>query len=80
MDYEVEPGEGHRRNDFIKEKGIKTYLIVRKKVERDDSRTPALSEVRVTNEMHVSTHYIPNPDTSLLEFTYRNLHSLKAGS
>lgn len=39
--YEVEPGEGHTRNDFIKEKGIKTYLIVRKKNDGEDSKISA---------------------------------------
>lgn len=38
LDYEVEPGEGHTRNDFIKEKGIKTYLIVRRINHGDDNK------------------------------------------
>ena len=47
--YEVEPGEGHTRNDFIKEKGIKTYLIVRKKNDGEDSKiSAAASQVCVS--------------------------------
>lgn len=41
LDYEVEPGEGHTRNDFIKEKGIKTYLIVRRINHGDDNKISA---------------------------------------
>ncbi|KAJ7361739.1 Adenylate cyclase type 3 [Desmophyllum pertusum] len=37
LDYEVEPGEGHSRNDFIKEQGIKTYLIVKRKDNGDNT-------------------------------------------
>ena len=48
LDYEVEPGEGHTRNDFIKEQGIKTYLVVSKKNDVDDSKTSAASQVSVS--------------------------------
>lgn len=44
LDYEVEPGEGHKRNDFIKEKGIKTYLIVRKKNEKEERKKSSASQ------------------------------------
>ncbi|PFX15541.1 Adenylate cyclase type 6 [Stylophora pistillata] len=42
LDYDVEPGEGHTRNDFIKEQGVKTFLIVRRKSE--DGNKPASSQ------------------------------------
>ena len=36
-DYVVEPGEGHLRNDYIKETGVTTYLIV-KKISREEKK------------------------------------------
>ena len=49
LDYEVEPGEGHSRNDFIKEQGIKTYLVVKKKNDGSNNNTKlsSMSEVSV---------------------------------
>ncbi|XP_020630982.1 adenylate cyclase type 3-like [Orbicella faveolata] len=44
LDYEVEPGEGHTRNDFIKEQGIKTYLVVKKKND-GSNKNPKLSSM-----------------------------------
>ena len=45
LDYEVEPGEGHTRNDLIKEQGIKTYLIVRRINNGDDVKISGASQV-----------------------------------
>ena len=49
LDYEVEPGEGHSRNDFIKEQGIKTYLVVKKKNDGSNNNTKlsSMNEVSV---------------------------------
>ena len=45
----MEPGEGHTRNDFIKEQGIKTYLVVKKKNDgsNNNMKLSSLSEVSV---------------------------------
>ena len=51
LDYEVEPGEGHTRNDFIKEKGIKTYLIVRR-INRGDDNKISAGESQVCARVH----------------------------
>lgn len=47
LDYDVEPGEGHTRNDFIKEQGVKTFLIVRRKNEDGDetASSPSVESV-----------------------------------
>lgn len=47
LDYVVEPGDGHKRNDFIKEQGIKTYLIVKKKTERQEKMNSSVSQESV---------------------------------
>lgn len=45
LDYDVEPGEGHTRNDFIKEQGVKTFLIVTRKNEDGDKTASSPSVV-----------------------------------
>ena len=44
----MEPGEGHSRNDFIKEQGIKTYLVVKKKNDGSNNniKLSSMSEVK----------------------------------
>ena len=44
----MEPGEGHSRNDFIKEQGIKTYLVVKKKNDGSSNniKLSSMSEVK----------------------------------
>ena len=45
----MEPGQGHTRNDFIKEQGIKTYLVVKKKNDgsNNNMKLSSMSEVSV---------------------------------
>ena len=45
----MEPGQGHIRNDFIKEQGIKTYLVVKKKNDgsNNNMKLSSMNEVSV---------------------------------
>ncbi|XP_076809937.1 adenylate cyclase type 5-like isoform X2 [Clavelina lepadiformis] len=54
-DYEVEPGYGHERNNYLKEHSIETYLIVKQKQKPKVLAIPAVNNSNLPGQPVVST-------------------------